>query len=74
MNQPVLRIDALGDYPVITGKREAVSKVVDLSTLRYVEVDGLVIAKIYDPRPHAQNEAANAIIRRLGNGERNFNG
>ena len=74
MPKPILRIDALGDYPVITGKREVVSRAVDLSILRYVEVDGQIITKIYDPRPYIQNEVSNSIIRRFGNGERNSNG
>ena len=58
-----LFIDVEGDEVVLIGKKEVVSRAVDLSALLHVdEIDGFVRAVMWDPIPHRRAQVTNGII------------
>lgn len=58
----VMLIDATDDQVVITARKDKIPKVMDLSLLRYIEIDGFIRAEMHDPVPHRGRQVANARL------------
>jgi hypothetical protein len=73
--KPVLKIDASGDHVVVTGPRDVMKKAMDLSMVRYLEVDGLIRVQMYDPPVRHAYRAASPVpvrVREAANGAIRF--
>lgn len=57
------RVEVEGKTSVITGRSADMRRSFDLSSLCYIESDGMIQASIYDPLPFAGRVAANAAVR-----------
>jgi hypothetical protein len=63
--KPVLKIDASGDHVVVTGPRDVMKKAMDLSMVRYQEIDGLIRVQMYDPPVRYAYRAASPVPVRV---------
>ena len=60
--QALLAIEVEGDHATISGPACVVRNVMDTSLLDYIEVDGMIRARLYDPIPHRSRQIANAAL------------
>ena len=64
--QALLAIEVDGDHVTVAGPACVVKSVMDTSLLDYIEVDGMIRTRLYDPIPHRSRQVANAALKVVG--------
>lgn len=63
MPKPKLVIEINGNEVTVSGEREVMEKILPLGFLDCVETEGVMLARIHDPIPHANRVTLNALLR-----------